>query len=302
MSSLASMPTPPRAFAPLGSSTPDSAAAPPEIRIRPPAGWYHLNLGDLWNYRELLVFLVWRDLQVRYKQTMLGAAWALLQPITMLMVFSLVLGRLAGLAAHTGEVPYSAVVFVGLVPWIFFANAITTAGQSVVGSQNLVTKVFFPRLIIPMAAVGAGWVDLLLGGAVVGLYLLWLGITPNVGWLALPVLLAILTLAALGVGALFSALTVAYRDVRFIIPFLVQVGMFLSPVVYPSTLVPGPWRCILALNPMVGLIDGLRAACFGGWDAMTLATLGISTVTSLILAFVGAAYFRQVETRFADIL
>jgi lipopolysaccharide transport system permease protein len=278
------------------------AAEPAEVVIRPTGGSGTL-LRDLWVYRELLYFLTWRDVKVRYKQAALGVAWAVLQPLVTMAVFTLFLGRLAGLREQTGGVPYSVFVLAGLVPWTFFANAITAASNSVVGSQHLVTKVYFPRLIIPLATVGAGLVDFAIALGLLAVVLAWNGIAPNLLGLALlPVMLGLLALAAVGVGTLLCALTVAYRDVRFIVPFLVQVGLFVTPVVYPATLLPERWQWVLALNPMAGLIVGFRACLWGGWDVGTVAACVVSGASAVALFTLGAWYFQRVEQRFADII
>jgi len=259
-----------------------------------------IDLGELWRYRELLFFLTWRDVKVRYKQTVLGAAWAILQPLATMTVFSLFLGRAAGISS--GPWPYPLFVLTGLIPWTFFSNAIASAGQSVVGSQNLVTKVYFPRLIIPMGAVGAGLVDLAISFGLLGAMMLWYGATPD--WrivMVLPITLGLLV-AALGIGTLLSALTVAYRDFRHVVPFLVQLWMFATPSIYMrAEEVIGPrWRPLLPLNPAYGLIANFRQAMLGG--ALDFTSLGISTAVGLAMLVLGCLYFRRVERDFADII
>lgn len=268
--------------------------------IEPVRGWVKIDWKELWRYRELLYFLTWRDVKVRYKQTVLGAAWAILQPFMTMVVFSLFFGRLAGLGQKTGGVPYPIYVYAGLLPWTFFANSLTNSGQSVVGSSNLITKVYFPRLVIPLAAVGAGLVDLCVAFSVL-LGMMAFYHTP-LSWqlLLVPLFLVGTILAATGVGALLSALTVAYRDFRYVVPFLVQLWMFATPVIYPPTIVPEKWRWALSLNPMAGLIEGFRGAFLGKplpWEHILL-SLGVS----LVLFLGGAAYFRKVERDFADII
>lgn len=263
-------------------------------------GWQIVDLPELWRYRELLFFLTWRDVKVRYKQTVLGAAWAVLQPLATMVVFTLFIGRMGGISENIEH--YSLFVFAGLLPWTFFANAIGTAGQSIVGSQNLVTKVYFPRLIIPAGAVGAGLVDfavafaLLLG--MMPFYRVW----PT--WsmlLALPIFL-LLVVAALGVGTLLSALTVAYRDFRYVVPFSIQLWMFATPCIYldAATVVGPRSRLLLPLNPAYGLIYNFRQAMLGGgFDCYSLAVSGGVSVGLLLL---GCMYFRRVERGFADII
>jgi lipopolysaccharide transport system permease protein len=277
------------------SSTP----LPVTVLERKP-GWRVIDLGELWRYRELLYFLTLRDVKVRYKQTALGAAWAVLQPLATMLVFSLFFGRVAG--NPSSGVPYPLFVLAGLVPWMFFSNALTQAGQSVVGNQNLVTKIYFPRLIIPMGAVGAGLVDLAVSFVMLVVLMLWFGMTPGWSFALVPLFTFGLVIAALGVGTLLSALTVAYRDFRYAVPFLVQFWMFATPCIYMQTTVssnPALMR-LLPLNPAYGLIANLRQAMLGG--ALDFYSLGVSTAVSVVLLIIGALYFRRVERDFADII
>jgi len=268
--------------------------------IRPAEGWIRIDWRELWQFRELLYFLTWRDVKIRYKQTALGAAWAVLQPFLTMVVFALFFGRLAGLDRKTGGVPYPIYVYAGLLPWTFFASALAASGNSLVGSSNLITKIYFPRLSIPLAAVGAGLVDLAVSFTVlVGLMLFYR--TP-LSWqlLLVPLFLAGTVLVATGVGALLAALTVAYRDFQYVVPFMIQLWLFVTPVIYPSSIVPERWRWVLFLNPMAGLIEGFRAAFLArplDWPAIAL-----SVLISLGLFLAGTAYFQQVEDRFADII
>jgi lipopolysaccharide transport system permease protein len=273
---------------------------PPVTVIEPRPGWQFVNVAELWRYRELLGFLVWRDIKVRYKQTVLGAAWAVIQPLTVMVVFTLFLGRLAALPS--GDLPYPLFVFAGLLPWTFFANAVTTSSQSVVGSQNLVTKVYFPRLIIPLSAVGVGLVDLGIASGMLLVMLLGYGVLPGWGLLLVPVLVLGLVVAAVGVGTLLAALTVAYRDFRHAVPFLVQVWMFATACIYlEADAVVGPrWQAVLPLNPVYGLVSNFRQAVTGG--PLDLYALGVSGAVSVALLVVGCAYFRRVERSFADII
>ena len=283
------------------SQSSDNLPEKPIVTIEPTSSWQALKLRNVWNYRELFYFLIWRDVKVRYKQTLLGVLWVLIQPVVTMLIFTLFFGRLAGLNSRTGNIPYSIFAFAGLLPWIYFANAITNSGNSLVASSHLITKIYFPRLIIPAAAVAAGLVDFALASLV--LVGLMLGYRVDLTWgllLLLP-LTALLTLLALGVGLLLSALNVKYRDIRHALPFLVQIWMFASPVIYPTTLVPEKWRWTIALNPMTGIIDGFRAALFGGipdiWGA-----LSISALVTFILLFGSAFAFRRMEKDFADII
>jgi lipopolysaccharide transport system permease protein len=257
-----------------------------------------LNLRDLWAYRELLYFLTWRDVKVRYKQTVLGAAWAIIQPLFTMLLFTLFFGRLAGMPSE--GIPYPLFAYAGLLPWTFFANAITSSGNSLVGSANLITKVYFPRMIIPGAAVAAGLVDFALASVLLAGMMVYYGVAITANVLLLPALVLLTVLLALGVGMWMSALNVKYRDIRYALPFVVQLWMFGSPVIYPATIVPVRWRWMLDLNPLTGIIEGFRAALFGrpfDWTALGLA----GTLTVLFLSY--AAYdFRRMEKTFADVV
>jgi lipopolysaccharide transport system permease protein len=268
------------------------------IEHRP--GWRVVDLGELWRYRELLFFLTWRDVQIRYKQTILGAAWAIIQPLATMLVFSLFFGRVA--ANTSSHVPYSLFVLAGLVPWLFFSNAIASAGQSVVGSQNLVTKVFFPRLIIPMGAVGAGLVDFAIACGLLLLMMAWHGVAPGMSFVFVPLLTLGLVIAALGVGTLLSALTVAYRDFRHVVPFMVQLWMFATPSIYMQAGSDTDSRLgyFLPLNPAYGLIANFRQAMLGG--EIEVYSLAVSGAVSVLILLVGCLYFRRVERDFADII
>jgi lipopolysaccharide transport system permease protein len=272
--------------------------AEPLVVIQPSKKWSLLNLKDIWAYRELLFFLTWRDVKVRYKQTALGAAWAILQPLFMMIIFTIFFGRLAGVASQ--GIPYPLFALAGLVPWTFFANAITASGNSLVGSANLITKVYFPRLIVPAAAMLAGLVDFLLAFLMLVLLMVYYRVTPTVQLLFLPVLILLTALFSLGVGTWMSALNVKYRDVRFALPFLIQLWLFVSSVILPSTSIPQKWRWLIMLNPMSGIIEGYRAALFGlpfDWPA-----LGISAALTIVVLFYAIYAFGRVERSFADII
>jgi lipopolysaccharide transport system permease protein len=266
--------------------------------IESPTGWQVLDLRELWAYRELLWVLTLRDLKVRYKQTLLGVAWAVIQPVTAMVIFTIIFGRLAGLPSE--GYPYPVFVFAGLLPWTFFANAIGAIGGSLAGSAPLITKVYFPRLIIPLTSVGSGLVDFAVSTGV----LLLLMVYYRVPWCAklatVPLLVLGLVFTGLGVGAFLSALTVAYRDFRYVIPFLTQMWLFATPVIYPGNLIPEAWRWALYLNPMAGWINGFRAAFLGGsFDAVGLS---ISSAVAALLLLGGVVYFGKVERGFADII
>ena len=280
---------------------PQNACAP--LVIEPRRGWALsriFDLDELWRYRELLFFLSWRDVQLRYRQTVLGAAWALLQPLATMVIFAIFLGRLAGLDQKTGAVPYPLQVYSALVLWTFFSGSVLAGAASVVNNTSLVTKVYFPRLIIPVSCVLSALVDLLVSLlALVGM--LWLyGYGPSWRTLVAPLFVLGTALAAMGAGALLSALTVAYRDFRYVVPFGLQLWMFVTPIIYPVGLVPPEWRGLLALNPMAGLIEGFQAALLG--TAFPWPTIAISFASSLLILLVGSLYFRSVERSFADII
>ena len=270
----------------------------PLVTIEPSRRWTALNVRDLWSYRELLYFLIWRDVKIRYKQTALGVAWAVMQPLLTMLIFTLFFGRLAGVPSD--NIPYPLFAYAGLLPWTFFANAIGNSGNSLVGSANLITKVYFPRMIIPAAAIGAGLVDLGISFIVLIPLMIYYGVTLTWSVLMFPVLVLLTALLALGVGMWLSALNVKYRDVRFALPFLIQLWMFVSPVIYPASFLPQRWRSLFALNPMTGIIEGYRSSLFGhsfNWKALTFATL----ITLAMLIYSSFA-FRRMEKSFADIV
>ena len=277
-----------------GDSTHDSY-----LIIRPSRGWVSLNLRDLWEYRELLYFLTWRDIKVRYKQTALGAAWAVIQPFFTMVVFSLFFGRLAGVPSD--GIPYPIFAYSALLPWSYFAGALDRAGNSLVGSANLITKVYFPRLVIPLSAVLAGLLDFAIAFLVLIGMMLFYGITPTALVVALPFFLLLALLTALGVGLWLSALNVQYRDVRYTIPFLTQFWLFASPVAYPASLVPERWRALYGLNPMAGVVEGFRWALLGRAQPPG-PLLGVSVMVVILLFVSGLFYFRRMETTFSDVV
>lgn len=267
--------------------------------IEPSRGWVSLRLGELWAYRELLFFLAWRDVSVRYKQTLLGALWAILQPLFTMIVFSLIFGQFAGLPSD--DVPYPLLTYTALLPWQYFSSALTNASNSLVGSANLLTKVYFPRLVIPVAAVLPAGVDFLIAFLILLVLMLYYGvsITWRVVWLPIFMLLAVVT--ALGVSLWLAALNVKYRDVRHAVPFLVQGWLYASPVAYSSSVIPDQWRTLYGLNPMTGVIEGFRWALLDTNTAPGLITL-LSAGIAVLLLVTGAFYFRRVEKTFADIV
>jgi lipopolysaccharide transport system permease protein len=270
----------------------------PLVVIEPKRGWVALNLSDLWNYRDLFYILTIRDIKVRYKQTVLGVAWAIIQPLFTMVIFSLFFGRLAGIPSD--GFPYPIWAFAGLLPWTFFSNAVTNSGNSLVGSSNLITKVYFPRMIIPMSSVAAGLIDLAVafGLLLVLMFYYQIGLSWNL--LMVPFLVLLTCLLAIGVGMLMSALNVKYRDIRYALPFFIQLGMFASAIMYPLSIIPEKWRLIMALNPLVGLIEGFRSACLGKTFDWT--SLAISTIITLIVVVYAAFAFRRMERSFADIV
>jgi homopolymeric O-antigen transport system permease protein len=271
----------------------------PSFQIEPSTRWPALGLRELWEYRELLYFLTWRDIKVRYKQTALGAAWAVIQPFFLMVVFSLFFGRLAGVPSD--GVPYPIFSFCGLLPWQLFANSLTQSSNSLVGSQNLITKVYFPRLVVPISAVLAGLVDFAIAFVILLAMLFFYGIVPGWQIVALPGLIVLAVMTALSVGLWLSALNVQYRDVRYTINFLVQFWLFATPVAYPSSIVPEKWRAIYGLNPMVGVVDGFRWALLGRPQSPGVSLL-VSTVVVFLLLVGGLYYFRRLEQEFADIV
>ena len=277
----------------------ETAVERPVARIVPQRGWLELGLGELWEYRELLYFLVWRDIKVRYKQTVIGAAWAVLQPFLTMVIFSLFFGVLAHIPSQ--GLPYPIFYYCALLPWMYFAGALQGATGTVVEHQRVITKVYFPRVLLPLASVVSGLVDFAIAFVVFLGMMLYYGIVPTKAILLLPGLLLLAALTALGVGLWLSALNAIYRDVRYVVPFLVQFWMFASPVAYPSALVPARWRWLYGLNPMAGVIEGFRWALTGhGQPPDRLLWISVGTV--LLLVGGGLAYFQRMEATIADVV
>lgn len=266
--------------------------------VEPPRG-LSFNLRELWSYRELLYFFVWRDVKVRYKQTALGAAWAILQPVTAMLIFTVIFGRFADIPSD--GVPYEVFVFAGLLPWTYFSQAMSTGANSLVGSTSLITKVYFPRLFVPLSAVTVPLVDLALAFSVLAGLLAWHGIVPGIEVVTLPAFVLLALVTALGVSLLLSALTVRYRDVPFALPFLTQVWLYATPVVYPLSIVPEKWRWVFSLNPLAGVVDGFRWALLER-SAPDPEVLAVSVASALVLAAGGLVYFQRVERYFADVI
>jgi lipopolysaccharide transport system permease protein len=271
----------------------------PTLRIAPSSGWVSLKLNELWEYRELLYFLIWRDIKVRYKQTALGATWAIIQPFFTMVVFSLFFGHLAKMPSD--GIPYPIFSFAALVPWSFFANGLSQSSNSLVGSANLITKVYFPRLTIPLASVLSGVVDFALAFVVLLGMMLFYRIVPTVNVLWLPLFLLLALITSLGVGLWLSALNVEYRDVRYVVPFITQFWLFVTPIAYPSSLLHEPWRTLYGLNPMVGVVEGFRWALLGTKTAPG-PIIAVSSTAAAVILITGAFYFRRMEKTFADIV
>lgn len=269
------------------------------IVVKPSKGWISLKFKELWEYRELLYFLTWRDIKVRYKQTVLGAAWAIIQPFFTMVVFSLFFGKLAKVPSD--GIPYPIFAYAALVPWTFFANGLSQSANSLVGSANLIKKVYFPRLVVPISSVISGVFDFMLAFVVLLGMMLYYGIFPTVNIVWLPFFLLLTLITSLGVGLWLSALNVQFRDVRYTVPFLTQFWLFATPIAYPSSLLSEPWRTLYGINPMVGVVEGFRWALLGT-DTAPGPIIIVSTLAALTLLVGGAFYFKRMERTFADVV
>ena len=275
-----------------------AAAEQPLTVIEPRSGWVGIDWRELWEFRELLYTLAWRDVKVRYKQTALGVAWAILQPLATMVVFTIFFGRLAKMPSD--GIAYPVFAYAGLLPWMFFTTSVSNAAQSLVNQQTMLTKIYLPRWFLPAAPVATAFVDLVLASCVMVGIMAWYEIVPTAMIVLVPGLILLTAVTALGVGLLLAALTVTYRDFRYVITFMLQLWLFCTPVVYPVSIVPEQWQWVLALNPMGGVVGAFRAAVVGGpmhWDH-----LAISVVVAVAVLVVGCAYFRRIERRFADIV
>ncbi len=278
----------------------DQGAVNEEItRIEPRRGWQRFDLSGLWRYRDLLWFLMLRDVQVRYKQTVLGAAWAVIQPLAMMAVASVFFGRLLGVAAKV-PVPYPIFFFSGMIAWTFFSGAVAAASMSLVNNAAMLRKIYFPRLIVPVASIGVPAIDLIVSALVLVAMMIWYDVPVTWQLMLLPALSATMIAAALGVGLLLAALNVAYRDFRYVVPFMLQLWFFVTPVIFPVTIVPVQWQWLLQLNPMGGTIEAFRAAILGA--SINYAAWALSMFASCILLFLGLIYFHRTERRFADVV
>jgi lipopolysaccharide transport system permease protein len=275
-------------------------APPPVTVIEPPRGWAKLGLSEVWKHRELLLFFVWRDIKVRYKQTLVGSGWALLQPLLTMVIFTIFFGRLAKVPSD--GVPYPLFALCGLLPWQLFAFAITEGGNSLVSQQQLIKKVYFPRLIVPLASVLAGLVDFCIAFLLLVAAMLYYGVALRPTILLLPVFVLFVLATALAISFWLSALNVEYRDVRYTIPFLTQLWMFATPVAYPASLVPQKWRALYGLNPMAGVVEGFRWALLGSSPPEIGPMVGVSVLVVLFGLAGGLVYFRRMETTFADVV
>jgi lipopolysaccharide transport system permease protein len=280
------------------TTTPSAHAEPHLFVIESSESGVSLGLGDLWTYRELLYFLTWRDIKVRYKQTLMGAAWVIIQPLFSMLLFTLFFNKFAGL--DSGEMPYPLFAYTGLLLWTFFSNAVINSTNSLVNNTNLITKVYFPRLFIPAAATGAGLVDFLIASVILVGLSVYYGVSLSWSLLLLPIFVVLTLVQALGVGMLISALTVKYRDLRHALPFLIQFWMFASPVIYPSSIVPREWRWVLLVNPLAGIIEGFREALMG--HEIDWSHVGVSAAVTLALLVFAVYIFRRAEETFADLV
>jgi lipopolysaccharide transport system permease protein len=274
----------------------------PELLICPRRGWIGVDWAEMWHFRELLYFMTWRDVKVRYKQSALGIAWAILVPAFSMVIFTVIFGNFADMKSQLPPgLNYSVFVYAGLLPWTFFASAISLGGNSLVNQQSLLTKIYFPRLFVPASAVTGALVDMAISFSVMVVLMVWNHVSPSWTIIGLLPLMVLLIFASLGIAFLLSAITVSYRDFRFILQFMVQAWMYLSPVIYPVRVVPARFQWLLALNPMYGIIDGFRWALFGGIQPLQPMNLVIATFSSAVLFVFGLFYFRKTERRFADI-
>lgn len=283
------------------TSSGETPAAAQEIFtiIKPQKGWTRINFKELWEYRELFWFLALRDILIRYKQAAIGVAWAVIQPILTMVIFSVIFGNLAKLPSDGA--PYPLMVFAALLPWQFFANSMSASSQSVVGKAGILTKIYFPRLIIPTSAVISGTIDFCISFAILLGMMFWFKVIPTISFLCLPLFLLLAFITALGIGFWLSALNVEFRDVFYVVPFLIQLGQYLSPVAYTTSIIPAKWRFLYSLNPMVGVINGFRWSILGtappDWRTLLISSCGV-----LFLFMSGLFYFRKVESTFADII
>lgn len=272
---------------------------PWDITIAPSKGWVPLHLGELIAYYELLYFLIWRNIKIRYKQTVLGASWAVIQPFFTMVVFSIFFGRLAHISS--GDVPYPIFAYTALVPWIYFANALAQASNSLLEHERMITKIYFPRLLLPISATLSGLLDFVISFSILIAMMIWYHLMPTVYIWLVPIFLLMATLTALGVGLWLSALNIQYRDIRYVIPFIVQFWLFATPIAYPSSLVPEKWQALYGLNPMAGVVEGFRWALLGS-PPVSMQLILVSFVVVILVLISGLYYFRRMEETFADVV
>jgi lipopolysaccharide transport system permease protein len=273
---------------------------PELVTIKPVKGWVPLNLKDLWHYRELIYFLTWRDLKVRYKQSVLGVLWAILKPFMNMVVFTIFFGQLAKIPSD--GIPYPIFSYTGLLPWIFFASALEVSARSMLQSGSMVSKIYFPRIIVPLASVFANLVDFAISFIILIGMMIFYHIVPTVNIFWLPVFLLLAMIAAIGVGLWFSALLVMYRDVNYLLPFITEIWKFVSPVVYSATMIPEKWQWLYSLNPMAGVVSGFRWALLGKPETISFPGVAISAGISLVIFISGLYFFRRMERVFADMI
>ena len=284
----------------VDATTPPARESQAITVLAPRSGWHWVNLSELWSYRELFGFLTLRDVKVRYKQTVLGALWAVIQPFVLMVVLSAFFGRVIDLEDKTGGMPYPIFLYAGLLPWTFFAAAVTASTNSIVSNAHMLRKIYFPRLVIPVASVGAPLLDYAVAFMVLLGLMAWYGVAPTATILLLPLLVLVTIIAAMGVGIALSGLTVSYRDFRYVVPFMLNVWFFLTPVIWPVQIVSKQYRWLLRLNPMGGTIEAFRASVLG--QPLDWAALGLSVTSALLILLIGLTYFTQAERRFADVI
>lgn len=273
---------------------------PETILLKPQTGWSAINLADLWRYRELIYFMTWRDLKVRYKQTLLGASWAILRPFLTMVVFSIFFGRLAQVPSD--NIPYPIFAYTALLPWELFATALNVASRSLVQNSNMITKIYFPRVILPLSSILAGLADFAVAFLVLLGMMVYYGFAPTGALWSLPLFILLAMISSLGVGLWLSAMNVQYRDIGYVTPFLVQFWMYITPIAYPASLVPEKWRLIYALNPMTGVVEGFRWAILGSAKSAPGPMMIVSTTISIVMLVTGMFYFRRMERQFADMV
>lgn len=278
----------------------DNGRLPELVTIKPVKGWVPLNLKDLWHYRELIYFLTWRDLKVRYKQSVLGVLWALLKPFMNMVVFTIFFGQLAKVPSD--GIPYPIFSYTGLLPWGFFAAALEVSARSMLQSGGMVSKIYFPRIIVPLSSVFANLVDFLIAFTILIGMMIYYQITPTINTLWLPVFILLAMITAIGVGLWFSALLVMYRDVNYLLPFITEIWKFISPVVYSATMIPEKWQWLYSINPMAGVVSGFRWALLGQPETISVPSLAISAGISLLIFISGLYFFRRMERIFADMI